>query len=319
LSLVLWLTVGTAYPNAISFYTTVQDTDFSASAIGMRDLGTGDLTVSGVSGAVTRALLFWHGPSNSSDPNANANVTFGGTEITGTNIGFSDDNFWGAANSQAYRSDVTSLVSGNGSYSLADFQKLPTALINGAALFVFFDDGNTANDRDVVLFNGNDANFASAFDAPGWNVTLSGINYTSGTAALTMYVSDGQDFGPGDDGTVSVNATGIATGGVFQGLAPRTPGAGVSNGSLTDLQTYDVTSFLSPGLNSLNVTLNPGVSDALSAVVLAVDLPAGAAPPTVVPEPSTLALMAAGMCAVLLVRRRKSLRGGAPADSYLSG
>jgi hypothetical protein len=242
-------------------------------------------------------------------PNANANVTFGGTEITGTNIGFSDDNFWGAANSQAYRSDVTSLVSGNGSYSLADFQKLPTALINGAALFVFFDDGNTANDRDVVLFNGNDANFASAFDAPGWNVTLSGINYTSGTAALTMYVSDGQDFGPGDDGTVSVNATGIATGGVFQGLAPRTPGAGVSNGSLTDLQTYDVTSFLSLGLNSLNVTLNPGVSDALSAVVLAVDLPAGAAPPTVVPEPSTLALMAAGMCAVLLVRRKKISAG----------
>ncbi len=43
-----------------------------------------------------------------------------------------------------------------------------------AATAVFFNDGNAANNRDVVIFDGNDSNFASAFDPAGWNATLSG-------------------------------------------------------------------------------------------------------------------------------------------------
>ncbi|MBV8809439.1 MAG: hypothetical protein JO033_12265, partial [Acidobacteriaceae bacterium] len=257
-----------ASANTISFAQTIFNTNFVTSDIGLRNVGAGTLNVSGITGTVTDSLLFWHGPTNSTDPNANANVNFNGTAITGTNIGFSQDNFWKSLNSQAYRANVTSLVTGNGSYALSNFQKTD-AQVNGAALFTFYNSGLTTGKRDVVLFEGNDSNFASKYDAAGWNFTLSGIDYTTGNAFLTLYVSDGQNFGPHDDGTLRVNGVAIASGGIFQGSAPKAPGAGVSNGSLTDVETFEITSLLSPGMNSLHVTLDAGFKDAISAVVAA--------------------------------------------------
>jgi hypothetical protein len=295
-----------ASANQITYAETIFGTNFVTSDIGMRGVGAGNLTVSGITGPVTQSLLFWHGPTNSTDPNVNANVTVGGQSVTGTNIGFSQDNFWSSLNSQAYRADVTSIVTGNGTVALSNFQK-PAAQVNGAALFTFYNSGLTTGKRDVVLFEGNDSNFASSFDPAGWDATLSGIKYSGGSAFLTMYVSDGQDFGPNDDGTLRVNGTPIATGGIFQGSSAKAPGAGVNNGSLTDIETFDITSLLSPGSNSLHITLNPGFSDALSAVVFAIDLPAGDAPPPPgVPEPSSLALLSLGLLCTWRWRRART-------------
>ena len=58
----------------------------------------------------------------------------------------------------------------------------------------FFDDGDDSNNRDVVLFHGNDSNIANPFDADGWDVTLPGINYDTGAARMELHVSDGQTF-----------------------------------------------------------------------------------------------------------------------------
>src|SRR5262249_39680217 len=168
---------------------------------GMRGTGTGTIDVSGITGSVFRAFLYWHGPTNSSDPNSNASVDFNGTQITGTNIGTAADNNWGFANSQAYRADVTSLVSGDGTYGLSDFIKenvpgacspptLPptadcVADINGVALIVFYNDGNASNDRNVVLWNGNDSNVPFGSDPADWDETISGVPYPgSGNASL---------------------------------------------------------------------------------------------------------------------------------------
>jgi len=299
-SVVALLTVLACAPihaNVITYAQTVFNTNFVTSDIGLRDVGAGTMTVSGITGTVTQSLLFWHGPTNSTDPNVNANVNVNGTAVTGTNIGFSSDNFWSSANSQAYQADVTPEVTGNGPVTLSNFQKTtvagctsPCAQINGAALFTFYNSGVSTNKRDVVLFEGNDSNFANSYDPAGWDFTLSGINYTSGAANLVLYVSDGQNFSSSDDGTLRINGTTLATGGIFQGLSPRAPGAGVSNGSLTDVVTFDITSFLTPGSNTLHITLDAGFSDALSAVVAAVDLPAGAAP-AAAPEPATYLLV----------------------------
>lgn len=296
--------------NILTYTQTVYNTNFVTSDIGLRGVGAGTMTVTGITGPVTQALLFWHGPTNSTDPTVNSNVTVNGASVVGTNIGFSQDNFWGSANSQAYRADVTTEVTGNGPVTLSNFQKpvvagcsSPCAQVNGAALFAFYNSGLSTGKRDVVLFEGNDSNFASSYDPAGWNFTLSGINYTSGSAFLTLYVSDGQNFGPNDDGTLRVNGIPLASGGIFQGVAPKAPGAGVSNGSLTDIESFNITSFLTPGMNSLNVTLNAGFSDALSAVVAAVDLPAGAAPPAT-PEPGTYLLAVSGLLAAYAFRRR---------------
>jgi hypothetical protein len=296
---------GMAVASDLVNFTTKFDTDWTQAGVGgLRGVGSGNLTVAGVSGTVTSAYLYWHGPTNSTNPAFGASVNFGGSGITGTNIGFSDDNFWNLANSQAYRADVTSLVSGNGVFAFASGD----LNLNGASLFVFFNDGNSANNRDVVLFNGNDSNFANTFDADGWNSTLTGINYSSGTASIHMHVSDGQTF---LDDDVKVNGTTVATGAVFEGnstpaAAGGTPGL---NGNLWDIATYNITSLLIPSsVNTLNIRTGTS-ADALGLIAVAVDLPAGAAPPVDppgVPAPAPIVLVVAGLVALTSNWKRKT-------------
>lgn len=283
-------------------FQTVKDTDWTQAGVGgLRGLGAGNITLSGVSGAVSKAYLYWAGPTNSTDPLVNASVTFGGTNVTGTSLGLSQDNYWGFANSQAYRADVTSLVTGDGSYALSNFKK-PDAEINGASLIVFYNDGVTTNNHDVVLFNGNDANFNNSYDASGWNATLPGINYTSGTASISLHVSDGQNFGSTDDGSLQLNGSTLASGGIFQGDTTPTAGGGPSNGYLWDIKTFDVSSYLTPGANTFTLHM-ASVNDAIALTVAAIELPVGSAP--TVPEPETYALLLAGLGVVGAVARRR--------------
>jgi hypothetical protein len=239
--------------------------------------GTGTLSLSGVSGTVTEAYLYWHGPTNSDDPAANAGITFNGSGITGTQIGFASSNCWGFTNSQGYRADVTSMVSGNGDYSLANMIKAD-ADINGASLIVFYDDGDAGNNRDIVLFDGNDSNQASVTDPADWDITLDGINYTAGSVGVDLHVSDGQAFAD-----MGLEANGLelapAGGANWEGnTVPNGPTAGVTNGGLWDIASYDVTSIMTPGPNTINMVTLPGGTDCLSLIVAAVNLPAGSAP-----------------------------------------
>ncbi len=73
--------------------------------------------------------------------------------VLGINIGTSSDNCWQFENSQAYRADVTSLVTGNGTYALTGLGS-GEVNTNGASLIVFFDDGNPGNDRTPFLSPG---------------------------------------------------------------------------------------------------------------------------------------------------------------------
>jgi hypothetical protein len=271
----LFLSVHSATANDIALFQTIYDIDYIAAGVGnMRNVGTGTIALSGVSGTVIKAYLYWHGPTNSLDPNANANVFVNGNAVSGTNIGFSNDNCWGYANSQAYRADVTSLVAstGNGNYVLTGFGS-GSVNTNGASLIVFFDDGVSSNNRDVVMFDGNDSNINNSYDAFGWNITLSGIDYTTGTAYMGLHVGDGQYY---TDDTLILNGSVLDPGPqIFDGTSVP-PGNDTFLG-LWDIKYYDVTSYLSPGLNTLIMTT--GVAgDCLSLVLAVVDLPAGAAP-----------------------------------------
>jgi hypothetical protein len=248
--------------------------------------GTGSITVSGIgtSPPIFHAFLYWHGPTNSTDPNSNASVNFNGMQITGTNIGTASDNNWGFVNSQSYRADVTGLVHGNGLYTLADFVKTgetTTADINGVALIVFYDDGNSSNDRNVVLWNGNDSNLAFGSDPADWDETISGVPYPgSGSATLDFVVGDGQTY---SDGELDVNGSPIAgPGAVFDGDTGPNYGGNPSGitGSLWDVKSFDITSLLSAGTNNLHIT-SPTEGDALSLVVAIANVPASAPPPVI--------------------------------------
>ena len=307
------LTAPQASANEIGFFTTVFDTDWATAGVGgLRGTGSGTINVTGVTGPVTQSYTYWAGPTDSADPNFNAAATIKGTSVTGTNIGFSQDNVWGFDNSQAYRANTSSVINGNGSYTISGLD--PNT--NGAGSLLFFNDGNSVNNRDVVVFDGNDFNFASSFDPGGWNLNLNGIDYTSGSAFITLMVSDGQNFAPNDDGTIEINGTPLVTGGIFQGDTLCCGTGPTGNGNLWDIRTFDITSFLSPGINNLDVTLGPGVrpDDAIADIVAAIDLPAGAAPPTPgVPEASTWAMMLLGFAGLGYAGYRRSRRTGAAA------
>jgi hypothetical protein len=239
--------------------------------------GTGSIAVSGITGSVVGAFLYWNGPTNSTDPAANAAVTFNGNAVTGTNIGFASDNNWGFQNTQSYRADVTSLVTANVTYSLANFIK-PGVDINGVSLIVFYNDANSGNDRNVVLWNGNDSNaIGPNVDPPTytndvWDETLSNVPYPgSGSASLDLVVADGQTL---SDDAVKVNGTTISSGSaIFVGnsVPPNT-----ANG-LWDVTSFDITSLpsLTSGPNTLHLTTGV-VQDYLSLVVAIANMPASA-------------------------------------------
>jgi hypothetical protein len=242
--------------------------------------GSGTIVLSGVTGPVTKALLYWHGPTAGGPSSVNAGVRFNGNDINGINIGTSSDNCWGFANSQAYRADVTSFVTGDGNYALANFQKKDGNTViadtNGASLIVFFDDPTTADLRDVTIFDGNDSDVHNDTDSDGWSASLNGIRYPGGGATLELHVSDGQDPSEGalllDNGTPPTTQLAPA-GAIFSGNAPGTRNINPNAlGSLWDVATYDITSSMTPGVNNLTLSLSHQ-SDCISLVVALVSVP----------------------------------------------
>jgi hypothetical protein len=276
-----------SFSNSLTAGPLVGSTDFGLFGIsGLRGTGTGTITVTGVTGTVTRAVLVWHGLASTTTALTRGG-SIGGTPFTGTNIGLSSDNCWGQASSQAFQADVTSSVTGNGSYVLSNMLTSGTFDPNGASLLVFYNDGNSTNNRDIAVFWGNDSNQVNTFDPAGWSATLSGINYTSGAATLNVIVSDGQNFGETGTNTLTVNSTPI-TYPLFQGASlPVAPGTTVSNGGLWDHASASVASVLVPGPNTLTVTGNPeGNGDCLSLVGAIFDLPGGTVTPPVAAAPA---------------------------------
>jgi hypothetical protein len=249
---------------------------------GMRNDGTGSISVSGITGTVERAVLYWNGPTDSSNPAVNASVNFAGQPVIGTNTGIASDNCWGYTNSQSYRADVTNIVNGDGSYSLGNFVKPNVsdpngydANINGVALYVFYSDGDSSNDRNAVVWSGNDSNVVFGSEPAGWDETLTSVSYPGGSASLDFVVSDGQTA---DDPQLLVNGQELApVGPIFSGSTGG--GSFNSNGSLWDVKSFDISSLLTQATTSVHVTTGTepsGTEDCISAVAIAVNTPVSA-------------------------------------------
>jgi hypothetical protein len=277
-----------AAANDIAYSETIYNTDFASAGVGgMRNASTATLRMSGIVGTVNQAYLYWHGPMNSANPLANATIQLNGQAITGELVGLSDDNCWGFNTSVGYRADVTPMVQQvrNGSYVLSQFVKQGTNVnANGASLLVFFNDGDPDNNRDVVLFEGNDSNAPNIYDGLGWNVSFGGIDYSSGQAIIQLHVSDGQTW---EDDALILNGSIIQhRGGVFEGnTVPASNNGPENNGRLWDIRAWDITAFFAPGTNNLTLTHGyiarsdgSAKGDCVSLIVAAINLPAGSAP-----------------------------------------
>jgi hypothetical protein len=268
----------------LTLFQTVAKSDFVAVGVGgLRGVpGGGTLNLTNVSGTVTKAYLYWHGHAPGvPDFGIAGSVLFNDQLVTGPNVGVSAPDGWEPlyAYGQAYRADVTSLITGNGLYTVRNFSPLGTN-VQGASLLVCFDDGNSANDRDIIIFDGNDSNQDSVFDASGWNLFIPGVNYTAGDqVALQLHVSDGQRSFR-DGALILNNYTNTPEGHIFSGTAPYGSSFdyGYYQGSLWDIGTFDITSFLSPGVNNLLLT-STLYKDDLSLIVATVSTRSGTPPP----------------------------------------
>ncbi|MCH7483653.1 MAG: hypothetical protein IIA90_00725, partial [Chloroflexi bacterium] len=229
----------------LSLFTVIQTNgDYVAAGDGLRSSTSGSITIAGIPGGATvnRAYLY-SGFLDNGESASLKSLTFAGTPIVGTLIGSGPDTCWLRTNSFAYRADVTSLVSGNGTYALTGVASGGAILRQGASLVVVYDNaGDPA--RDIVLLDGDDV-----LRFVGASVTNTISGFTAGTpvsAKTTYIVGDGQlsvenvSF-TGGDGTSSFNNS--LTG---------------SDGAYWDTRTFDVSGPVAVGDTSATVNINIG-------------------------------------------------------------
>lgn len=269
--------------NSPSIFTRVIGTDVWRSNVGgLRNVGSGTIGIGGLSGTVTRAYIFWHGVSSYSDPAINTNIRINGFNINGTPTGTSYSNNWtGYYFSHSYRADITNLVAfnPNRSYSLSNFGS-GTLNPNGAAIIVFYNNSDSADDYDVTVLVGNDSNGASDYDPSGWDANF-GLLYDYGVPgdSFDLFVADGQ--APYDpplflNGFVLRNA-----GPLYQGnTVPSTNNGPVNDGNLWDMVEYDFDPYVfANSYNNIRLTSSatvvPDYPDYTSLVVAIAYMPIG--------------------------------------------
>ena len=245
-----------------------------------RSTDTTAITLSGIgSSTVLKAYLYYQGISNG-PADIGVNSLLHGEAVLSEPIGSSSSNCWpDFSQSDAYRADVTSIVDEykDDVYEFKSLASLAQFQGNGVSLVVLFTDNDSSNNKDVVIYDGNDSNIANPFDALGWNIVLNNIECPAVcTAALEMHVGDGQTIFLDDK--IKVNSIELVPAGpIFQGTSvPPSPFR--QDGNLWDIRSFDITSFLTPSAeNSLSIISGTN-QDCLSIVVAIITLPAGAAP-----------------------------------------
>lgn len=295
----LTLMLGVAQAEEIKPARTVRNVDMVAAGIGGIDTGTGSISLAGVNGSVKKAYLYWYGINQDGAYNR-ASIQFGGHSVTGTPLGASGTNCWGAppGQSNAYEADVTALVTGNGSYGLSGLAVGTREHADGASLVVLYNDASSGNDRDIVFYTGNDSNYgATAFgDADGWHATLPGISYSGGSVYATLHVADGQlpDYPPDPSVVFSTEAGTVTitdTPNLFDGNSLPSGGNSRASGGegLYDVHTFNITGAFGTGSGTRTLDVDASVSttmqtDCMSLVAMTLSFPAGDAPDVGTPE-----------------------------------
>jgi len=230
--------------------------DVAAAGVGLRGTGTGIINLAGVppGAAVVQAYLYWSTIGNAGTYTA---PTLDGQAVAGTLIGSGPDTCWGATGNFHYRADVTGLVAGDGSYTVAG---LPNALAGGndsqgAALVAIWEVPDQGFPERSILIHDGAAVVAGACNE---SVTDTLGAYTTELvnpdARLLTLMGDGQ-AGLGDNLLVE---------GVPFGGADAADG---SDGPLWDTDAWDVTGLVGGGPVTVEVNnIGFGVCDCVAQV-----------------------------------------------------
>jgi lysophospholipase L1-like esterase len=229
---------------------------YTAAGIGMRNLGYGTINITGIPAGATvkSATLLWDILDNSADASF-AQGTLNGHAFTGTQWASGASPCWPVAANFSYEADVTSLVTGNGSYNLAgiasgqsdgadpwDSGSTPP-LDEGASLIVVYQKSSMP---EVTVQIGEGATETDSGNTA--SATLNGFTVGATPSATTTYiVADGQM--PGN--TASFDGTTLP-GVSFPGNDPQAV-PHYSQGNLWDTVTTDVSSYMTPGDTSATV------------------------------------------------------------------
>ena len=205
--------------------------DVIAAGVGLRGVGTGDISITGLpDGAnVVAAYLYW---ATIGTANTYTSPTLNDSNVKGKLIGTSGDTCWGAQNNFVYRADVTDLVSGNETYTIAG---LPDSLENGndsqgASLVVVYEIASEPL-RTIII---NDGAVTLDFEQNTYTDEIQGFSPDNPVtdAHVTYLVGDGQSRW--DSGNVLFEGESIAHD-VFTGV----------DGDFWGTITFDVTSLVS--------------------------------------------------------------------------
>lgn len=272
--------------------------------------GAGTLQLAGVAGNVELALLYWYGIdlddpgdgfSGGDSDYDESGIVFDGQPVSGTRVGVRGyNNNWGDGDPYSaalYRADVTALLHGDGDYAVSGLADGAGHSAAGVSLVVYFDDGDSSNDRSVVHFEGMDSNVDDDPDEH-WQRLLP-IDHAGGGVEVVMHVGDAQ--ASQSDGTVRFE--------VFPGVLPDASmridfssphpdgqplwggrsvphadaGRPDSGEGLWDVRRFDLTPAFSLPRDYLMRLYYAGGSDFLTLAVLQVVQAAPGAPPALDP------------------------------------
>lgn len=300
----------------MSLYLQLDRTDYVNAGVGgiaapmMMSGGEGMLTVQGLSGTVTLALLYWNGVdldwpegsfSGGDGDYDQPNIQFDGTGLVGTRVASMGSNdCWPALAPSAalYRADVTARVQarGNGDYLFSGLADKPGHSANGLSLIVYFDDGNAANDFRVAHYEGMQSNASSMGVVFGFPLV-----YAGGPVDAIIHVSDGQSdlpdgpfkwlARPGQPGTTTPSTLqyqdklydGLSK---FAGLSVPQLGHGRVNGpGLWDIRRMPLTALFGPAGHYTLSTEYFQTNDCVSLQVAQIIQPADPQPGALSPNP----------------------------------
>lgn len=229
---------------------------YVAAGIGTRNLGYGTISITGIPAGATvkSATLLWDILADSSSASF-AQGSLNGQAFTGTQWASGTSPCWPAGANFSYEADVTSTVTGNGSYKLAGLATgqndgadpwtsgSTPPLDEGASLVVVY---QLASSPEVTVQIGEGATETELGNTA--TATLDGFTVGAKPTAITTYiVADGQL--PGN--TASFNGTTVPGVG-FPGDDPQAV-PHYSQGNLWDTVTTDVSSYTNPGDTSATI------------------------------------------------------------------